>query len=138
MLLSCFQDYSILCLVLGVFSVITFLGTLIFIPFLITRLPSDYFQPKRRRSYFKSQSISKIGLLILIVKNVLGVFFVLMGLIMLILPGQGILTILVGLMLLNFPGKYYLERRLVEQSKVLSMINWIRLKAGQERMEPPP
>ena len=47
-------------------------------------------------------------------KNLLGVFFVLIGIAMLVLPGQGILTIIAGMMLLDFPGRHrtrLLDRR---------------------------
>jgi len=53
------------------------------------------------------------SLLVLIVgafKNLLGVLLFMLGLIMLVTPGQGILTLLFGLMLMNFPGKYRVER----------------------------
>jgi hypothetical protein len=50
---------------------------------------------------------------------------------MLVLPGQGLLTILIGLVLVNFPGKYYLERKVIEQKKVLATMNWIRGKANR-------
>ena len=38
-----------------------------------------------------------------LIKNVLGVILVLMGLAMLVLPGQGVLTLLIGISLLDFP-----------------------------------
>ena len=37
------------------------------------------------------------------IKNLVGVLFVLMGILMLVLPGQGILTLLIGIRLLDFP-----------------------------------
>ena len=62
---------------------------------------------------------------------------VLVGVAMLLLPGQGILTILIGLMLLDFPGKRGLERRLVQQPAVWRAINWMRAKAHQPALELP-
>jgi len=66
-----------------------------------------------------------------VVKNVLGVLFVLLGLVMLVLPGQGALTILVGVCLLEFPGKRKLELRIVRQRPVFRAINWIRTHVGR-------
>ncbi len=65
-------------------------------------------------------------------KNALGYLFVLMGIAMLVLPGQGILTIMIGVTLLDFPGKYRLERWLVSRRPVLRSINWLRRCAGRE------
>jgi hypothetical protein len=73
----------------------------------------------------------------LIVKNLLGIVFIVAGLIMLLLPGQGVLTILIGLTLMNFPGKHALERWIVRQPAVLRAINWIRAKAHQPALEFP-
>jgi hypothetical protein len=56
------------------------------------------------------------------------------GILLLVLPGQGILTLLVGLVLLDFPGKYQAERWIVERKYILQSINWIRVKAGEEKL----
>ena len=68
---------------------------------------------------------------LLIGKNVFGLVFVLMGLAMLVLPGQGILTIVIGLVLIDFPGKYKLERWIVSRRAVLNSINWLRQRADR-------
>jgi drug/metabolite transporter (DMT)-like permease len=70
-------------------------------------------------------------------KNLLGIIFILAGVAMLILPGQGILTILLGIMLMNFPGKHTLERRIVQQPAVLRAINWMRTKANHPELKLP-
>ena len=68
-------------------------------------------------------------LLGLVLKNIIGVIFILAGLAMLVLPGQGVLTILLGIMLMNFPGKSALELHIVQQPTVLRAINWMRQRA---------
>ena len=65
------------------------------------------------------------------IKNVLGVVLVLMGLAMLVLPGQGVLTFLIGISLLDFPGKRNLERRIVRTPTVYRAMDAIRRRAGQ-------
>jgi len=62
-------------------------------------------------------------------KNVLGGVFILVGIVLLALPGQGLLTILVGVMLLNFPGKFAFERWLVTRRPILRSVNWLRRRA---------
>jgi hypothetical protein len=64
-------------------------------------------------------------------KNVLGLVLLIAGLAMLVLPGQGVITILIGILFLDFPGKYQLERRLIQQKNIQSAIAWIRKRTGQ-------
>ncbi|MGQ4810138.1 hypothetical protein NKDENANG_03585 [Candidatus Entotheonellaceae bacterium PAL068K] len=122
---------------LGAVSLATFVGTLIVIPFLVIRIPVDYFtRGKRYAARDHSQSVVRhtLGLLL---KNLLGFLFIGAGLVMLVLPGQGIITILIGLMLMNFPGKYALERCIVQQPAVFRTINWMRERVDQPGLELP-
>jgi hypothetical protein len=64
-----------------------------------------------------------------VVKNLVGIVFLLAGLAMLVLPGQGALTIVVGLTLLDLPGKRGMALKIVRQRHVLVAINWIRSRA---------
>lgn len=65
-------------------------------------------------------------------KILLGIFLLVCGLAMLVLPGQGLITILIGLSLIPFPGKHKLEQYLLARKSVRSSLNWIRLKAHKE------
>jgi len=65
---------------------------------------------------------------LLIFKNIAGFFLLLVGFIMLFIPGQGILTIIAGLSVMNFPGKRKLEIKLASREKVMRGLNWIRDK----------
>lgn len=116
---------------LAAISVITFIGTLIIIPILVINIPKDYFLHEKRKPVHGRNSIPGFRLLLVILKNILGLIFILAGIAMLVLPGQGLLTILIGLVLVNFPGKYYLERKVIQQNKVLATMNWIRVKANR-------
>jgi hypothetical protein len=120
---------------IGISSVIALLGTLIMIPVLAIRIPVDYFKRKKRKPYrFRGQHpvIRFVGLGL---KNFLGILFILLGLAMLVLPGQGVITILIGIMMLNFPGKFALERRIVQEPNVLRVINWMRAKANKPALQ---
>ena len=70
-------------------------------------------------------------------KNVAGVILVVLGIAMLILPGQGILTVLVGIGLLDFPGKRRLELWLVRLPGVLKAIHWLRRRRHRPPLEVP-
>ena len=112
---------------LTVTSVVGFIGTLIVIPLILVRLPSDYFDTRVPRHWMKDHHpvLRVVGL---VAKNVIGVVFLLAGLAMLFLPGQGILTMLIGISLMDFPGKQRLEATLIGQRTVLSAINAMRMK----------
>jgi hypothetical protein len=109
------------------------IATLLAIPWLVTRLPQDYFDHGRRESWRVTGKEPLAALLLGLAKNVLGALLLALGLVMLVTPGQGILTILVGLLLMNFPGKYRVERWLVTRPGVLRSLNLLR----QRRGEPP-
>lgn len=109
-------------------SLVLFIVSLAIIPWLVTKIPADYFHEERRRRDALSERSLPLQLL-LGFKNLCGCLLILLGLVMLVLPGQGILTIVIGLFLMNFPGKYKLERSLVSRPKVLDSLNWIRAKA---------
>ena len=79
-----------------------------------------------------------IRLGVLVLKNLLGVILVLVGIAMLVLPGQGIITIIVGISLLNFPGKRKLELRIFRQRRVMRAVSWIRAKANRQPLIIPP
>lgn len=116
---------------LGILSAVTFVGTLIVIPVLVIRIPANYFMYEAHWRLPRQRPQLTPHLLVLIGKNLLGIIFVLAGLVMLLLPGQGVITILIGIMLMDFPGKHALEQRIVQQPTVLRALNWIRAKADQ-------
>jgi len=112
-------------------SFITFITTLIAVPVILARLPEDYFSLPDRHRMPWSDRHPVLRIPLLLVKNMLGIMFVLAGLLMLALPGQGFLTIIIGLALMDFPGKYHAERWIVSRHSVLRLINWIRRKAAK-------
>ena len=111
-------------------SSITFVGTLLIVPILVCRIPEDYFSHTRRERTPWAEHHPVIRMVLHVAKNLFGYVVILMGIAMLVLPGQGILTIIIGLMLINFPGKYRLERWLVTRKPILKSINWMREKSG--------
>lgn len=104
-------------------------------PVLILAIPQDYFSNpgNRMRIFIKKRPL--IGILVLTIKNLIGIVFLLVGLVLLFIPGQGLLTILIGLVLMDFPGKYKIERRLVQKPGVLQGINRIRAKFQRSPIE---
>ncbi|GBE07762.1 hypothetical protein BMS3Bbin11_01896 [bacterium BMS3Bbin11] len=113
-------------------SAATFFVSLILVPMLVVRIPSDYFTHKKRHPKRPEKYPPVIRIIALILKNLLGLVLVLAGVLMLVLPGQGLFTMVVGIMMMNFPGKYKLERWIVERGPVLRSINWLRRRAGHD------
>ena len=122
---------------IGTLSMATFVGTLIIIPILVVRIPADYFKHEKQKPDHFYRRYSFMRILVLVLKNLLGLIFIIAGLAMLVLPGQGFITILIGIMMLNFPGKLAMERRIVQQPTVLRAINLIRAKANRPVLEVP-
>ncbi len=115
---------------LAIASVIMFIGSLLVIPWIIKRMPEDYFlQEKRHVAKFRNYH-PLVYLLLRILKNIAALVFITAGLVMLFTPGQGLLTILVGLGLSDFPGKFTLERRIVRNKNIFKALNWVRKRAG--------
>jgi len=120
-------------LYLGIGSVITFIGSLILLPYILIRIPPDYFIHTRKERHLHPARVRRISrMAALIVKNLIGGLFLLMGLIMLFTPGQGLLTILAGVLMTNFPGKRKMEIRIISNDSVYHGINAIRRKAHRE------
>ena len=118
---------------LAAFSIVSFIATLVLVPFLVVRIPEDYFAEKKRHRWEPwAHEHPLIRWSLLIAKNMLGYLFIILGIAMLVLPGQGILTILIGIMFINFPGKYRLERWAVTRPPVLRAINSLRRNAGRQ------
>ncbi len=112
-------------------SVLTLVGTILVIPWLITKIPEDYFiDVKRHESRLRAYHPA-VYITILVIKNLFGIFCFVIGLAMLVLPGQGLLTMLIGVLLINFPGKYRFERWLISKDSVYKSINWIRRRSGK-------
>lgn len=115
---------------LTIASLVMFVGTLTVIPIVVSRMSADYFMPVRDDSRADRHPFARLSGLVM--KNVLGLVLVLMGIVMIFIPGQGLLTILFGVVLLDFPGKRNFELWLVKKKPVQNSINWIRRKAKKE------
>ncbi|MCE5268814.1 MAG: hypothetical protein LLG00_13115 [Planctomycetaceae bacterium] len=122
---------------LSVASALMFFGSLLAVPWLIVRIPADYFLRQHHYADHWKPRHPLLRFAFLGIKNLIGVILILAGIAMLVLPGQGILTILVGLLFLDFPGKFAMERRVARQAPVFRALNWIRAKGSRPPLEMP-
>jgi hypothetical protein len=117
---------------LGVISLVTFCASLLIIPWLVVRIPVDYFAEKKRHFVSFRDHHPVLRIILLVLKNLAGVVFIILGVGMLVLPGQGLLTILLGIIFLNFPGKYRLERWFIRLRHVHRAVDWLRRRSGRK------
>ncbi|MBK9529879.1 MAG: hypothetical protein IPO41_16555 [Acidobacteria bacterium] len=73
----------------------------------------------------------------MILKNVLGVFLIGVGILLSLpgVPGQGVLTILLGLIMIDIPGKRPIEARIIKRPTVLAAANNLRARYGKPPLE---
>ena len=99
------------------------------IAIVMVKIPPHYFSPHHERDFLPNSSWwVKWGAVIL--KNIFGGFLVVLGILLSLpgVPGQGILTILLGLIMLEIPGKRPIEARIIKRPAVLSAINRLRAR----------
>jgi hypothetical protein len=122
---------------LTLISTIFFVGSLVAVPWLVSRIPADYFvRSPAERSGFRHRhpAVAFAGRTF---KNLLGAVLLLAGVAMLVLPGQGLLTMLLGIMLIDFPGKRRLEILIIRRRSISRAIGWIRRRTGQDDLQLP-
>jgi hypothetical protein len=92
----------------------------------VKRLPEDYLirdePPPSRTPGARFRRIAR---------NLVGIVLLVIGLLLLVLPGQGLLTLIAAVSLLDFPRKRELERRIMSRPKVLHALNRFRAKVGR-------
>ncbi|MCA8978129.1 MAG: hypothetical protein KDC98_25605 [Planctomycetes bacterium] len=109
-------------------SIASLVLAIVLLPIVVVRLDADYFVAAR--SELRSQRTFGRWLLF-VGRNLVGVLFVLVGFVLLFLPGQGLLMIFIGLLMVDLPGKRALELRIVRRPKILALLNGMRQKRGR-------
>lgn len=95
----------------------------------MVKIPENYFSTHYQQDFMpNSPWLVRWG--VVIVKNVFGFLLILLGILLSLpgVPGQGILTILLGLIMLDIPGKRPLEARIIKRPSVLTAINKLRTR----------
>jgi hypothetical protein len=124
--LTWFSIGSGVCLLLGAIAV----------PWIVLRLPEDAFANPQRRGWLDQQPAG-VRVPLRVLKNMLALALVVLGVAMLVLPGQGVLAILLGVMLGDFPGKLRLQQWILARPNVMKTLNWLRRKFKKPPLEKP-
>ncbi len=107
-------------------SVLVFVLSLMAVPWMVARIPEDYFVTGKNLDSFGKNSM--VRPVVWVIKNILGLVLFIMGLVMVFIPGQGLLTMLLGVVLMEFPGKHKLVCFFASKKTIQNGLNWIRKK----------
>ncbi len=101
----------------------------------MVKIPENYFSSHYQQDFMpNSRWMVRWGVVIL--KNILGVFLILLGVVLSLpgIPGQGVLTILLGLIMIDIPGKRPLEAKIIKRPAILSAINKLRARYNKSAL----
>lgn len=107
-------------------SMVTFFLSIILVPWYIARLPQDYFLSLQKEPPLVR--LKRQNIVLLILRNVLGIFIFIAGCAMLFLPGQGLVTMLIGILCMTFPGKRYCILFITTSHTIRKSLDWTRQK----------
>jgi hypothetical protein len=125
---SWIADHTALLGWLFAISLLSLVLAIVLLPVVVVRLDADYFVASR----VELRGHRTVGRwLFLAARNVAGTVFVLVGLALLLLPGQGLVMIFIGLLMLDVPGKRALERRIVRLPKIRQVLDGMRVRRGR-------
>jgi len=116
---------------IAIVSVCSLLFGIVAVPWSLARIPHDYFLT--HQEYLTSWKTRRpiLRIVVLVIRNFVGVILALLGIVMLVTPGQGLITLLLGITLTTFPGKRVLELNLLRRRGVLQTINWLRARSNR-------
>lgn len=119
-------QYQNLFIYIGIISLLLFVITALLTPYLVGLIPDDYF--------LASYIVKKNSFIISFIKNILGLFLLIIGFIMLFMPGQGVITMIFGIFIMNFPYKRRIERYFINKNSIFNALNWLRVKANKKQL----
>ncbi len=121
---------------IGGISLAMFLASIVLVPVFVQILPADYFKKRKIRAKPKWVPFP-LHVLYLVVKNIIGIVLIIMGLAMLILPGQGLITLIIGIRLTDIPGERRAFLFVLRKTPVLKGMNWLRKRRNIPPFELP-
>ena len=126
----CTDDCQQILTYLSASSLLMLILSALGLPWLIGRLPSDFFLQKAntpRRSFFCTLKF--------VIRNLMALLLLIAGVAMLLLPGQGLLCIVMALALSDLPCKWRVMQHLVSTPSLSAVLNWIRQSRGKPPFE---
>ncbi len=102
----------------------------------MVKIPANYFSSHYKQDFLPgSRWLVRWSAVIL--KNILGLILIVLGILLSLpgVPGQGILTILLGLIMLDIPGKRPIEAKIIQRPAVLAAVNKLRAKYNKPPLQ---
>jgi hypothetical protein len=95
----------------------------------MVKIPPNYFSSHYHPEFMHGKPFL-VRWSAVILKNALGVFLIVLGILLSLpgVPGQGLLTILLGLIMVDIPGKRPLEARIIQRPTIQAAINNLRAR----------
>lgn len=106
-------------------SIVLFVASLLFVVYWLVQVPADYF--------VSEHSTNKSGPELL--RSVLGFILVVMGVLMLVLPGQGVVTMVIGFLMIDTKWSKKYAEKILKKKNVKRTINNLRKKFRREEMQ---
>lgn len=128
------HDRALIAWLTGV-SLLMLVGTVVAGPLVLARLEPDHFTRSRKPPTGARARHPALALAGKLVKNLLGIVFLVFGVAMLVVPGPGLLTILLGFSLVDFPGRRRLQLAVLRQRHVRRAVDRLRARAGRPPLE---
>ena len=116
---------------IGLVSALAMVVGLLSLHWLVRLIPEDYLLER----VSGRPAITLTRVLVIILRNLLGAALLLIGVMLLVLPGQGVLTIVMALLIMDFPGKHRLVVSVLGSQHIFSAINRIRQSSGAEPLQ---
>jgi hypothetical protein len=117
-------------------SGVLLLAMAIIIPWLIVRMPDDYFSKPQRYNWL-GRKPAPVRIPLRILKNVLAAALVILGVVMFLTPASGLFPILLGVALADVPGKSKLQRWILGRKTIRKSMNWLRRKFHRKPVQMP-
>ena len=108
--------------ILTIVSIVSLVAGVILTPWIVSRLARDFFLPTHQHSSIATT----------VVRNIFGYLLLLLGVVMLVTPGQGLVTILLALAVVDFPYKHRVLEEIVARPSIRRTLNRWRQKFGAE------
>jgi hypothetical protein len=107
----------------------SFTISILAVAIVMVKIPADYFS-SHYSPEFMTDKPWLVRWSVVILKNALGIILVLIGIVLSLpgVPGQGILTILLGLIMLDIPGKRPIEAKIIRRPNILAAVNDLRAR----------
>jgi H+/Cl- antiporter ClcA len=117
----------------AVLIVVSFVVSTFIVSVIMVKIPANYFHSDYEH-HFLTDKHPILRWTVIVIKNIVGVILILLGIVMMFpgVPGPGVLTVLIGLILIDLPGKRKIEALIINRPAILNAVNNLRTRYHKE------